>query len=193
MKNNNNDEKEDKIYNKAITILSILTLVGLCYLGYMFYNDYQENIASYEEQINKLHSTISSKTQELNKYKEKIAEFNKQIKFMDDHVAICPNDGSGLYHKYGCEHLDTSSFMIYNTEQAPNEGYSPCFYCSELSNTYSSWDAYKEEREKTEIVYVTDTGSKYHRSGCSYLKSKNAITKDKAINQGYSACSRCNP
>ena len=45
-----------------------------------------------------------------------------------------------------------------------------------------------------EYHYITNTGSKYHSSGCSYLsKSKNAIDKASAIAQGYSACSRCNP
>lgn len=43
------------------------------------------------------------------------------------------------------------------------------------------------------IVYVTNTGSKYHRAGCSYLKSSNEITLEAAVNQGYSPCSRCNP
>lgn len=45
-----------------------------------------------------------------------------------------------------------------------------------------------------DTVYVTDTGTKYHKSGCQHLrKSKNAISKEKAIRQGYTACSRCNP
>ena len=43
-------------------------------------------------------------------------------------------------------------------------------------------------------VYITKTGTKYHTSGCSYLKnSKIAISKDTAIAQGYTACSRCKP
>lgn len=43
-------------------------------------------------------------------------------------------------------------------------------------------------------VYVTNTGSKYHKSWCSYLKqSKHAIDKNKAISRGYTACSICNP
>jgi micrococcal nuclease len=43
-------------------------------------------------------------------------------------------------------------------------------------------------------VYITDTGSKYHSSGCSYLrKSKHAISLSSAKSQGYSACSRCDP
>lgn len=40
-------------------------------------------------------------------------------------------------------------------------------------------------------VYVTDTGSKYHKAGCSYLKSSNEISLSDAIAWGYEPCSRC--
>lgn len=40
-------------------------------------------------------------------------------------------------------------------------------------------------------VYVTKTGAKYHRLGCSYLKSCIPISLSKALQQGYSPCSRC--
>lgn len=44
------------------------------------------------------------------------------------------------------------------------------------------------------IVYVADSGTKYHRSDCSYLKkSKNEISLEDAISRGYTPCSRCNP
>ena len=43
------------------------------------------------------------------------------------------------------------------------------------------------------IVYVTDSGTKYHRDGCSYLESKYAITKRDAERKGYEPCSRCDP
>ena len=43
-------------------------------------------------------------------------------------------------------------------------------------------------------VYITKTGTKYHTATCSYLKnSKISISKDSAIAQGYTACSRCKP
>jgi hypothetical protein len=46
----------------------------------------------------------------------------------------------------------------------------------------------------TNIVYITKTGKKYHRSGCSYLKNSCIkIDKAKAISQGYTPCSKCNP
>lgn len=43
------------------------------------------------------------------------------------------------------------------------------------------------------IVYITDTGSKYHSYGCGYLRSCNSITLEEAVKNGYEPCSRCNP
>lgn len=43
-------------------------------------------------------------------------------------------------------------------------------------------------------VYITRTGAKYHRAGCSYLsKSQTAITLQEAKQKGYGPCSRCKP
>lgn len=43
-------------------------------------------------------------------------------------------------------------------------------------------------------VYVTDTGEKYHTSGCQYLRrSSNKITLAEAIGNGYERCSKCSP
>lgn len=45
-----------------------------------------------------------------------------------------------------------------------------------------------------ETVYVTKTGTKYHKSSCRYVaKSKIAITKTEAQKKGYKACSVCKP
>jgi competence protein ComEC len=44
------------------------------------------------------------------------------------------------------------------------------------------------------IVYITETGEKYHKSGCQYLKkSKIEITLEEAKAYGYTPCSRCRP
>jgi len=65
-----------------------------------------------------------------------------------------------------------------------------------LSSTSSQSSAPKVESPVTNsyTVYITNTGSKYHRESCSYLKqSKIAIDESDAIARGYTACSRCNP
>ena len=54
-----------------------------------------------------------------------------------------------------------------------------------------SWVAYKNEDN---IVYITRSGKKYHREGCSSLKlSKIPIFLDEACKRKYAPCSRCNP
>ncbi len=58
-----------------------------------------------------------------------------------------------------------------------------------------------EPKEKTQkdpdedvTVYITRTGSKYHRGSCSYLrKSRIPISLKEAKRRGYTPCSRCNP
>ena len=42
-------------------------------------------------------------------------------------------------------------------------------------------------------VYITDTGSKYHRSGCRYLYSRHAVDLGEARWEGYDACKVCRP
>lgn len=47
---------------------------------------------------------------------------------------------------------------------------------------------------KTDIVYIADTGTKYHTANCRTLKkNKYQITKGEAIEQGYTACKVCKP
>lgn len=43
------------------------------------------------------------------------------------------------------------------------------------------------------VVYVTDKGTKYHRFGCTYLKSSRPLTIAQAEASGYDPCSRCHP
>ena len=50
-----------------------------------------------------------------------------------------------------------------------------------------------EDTSNDYIVYRTATGKKFHRAGCSYLKSEFEITVEDAKKTGLTACSRCNP
>ena len=46
---------------------------------------------------------------------------------------------------------------------------------------------------QSQVVYRTRTGKKYHRAGCSYLKSIIETTVSEAQSMGLGPCSRCNP
>lgn len=60
--------------------------------------------------------------------------------------------------------------------------------------TVKSQEASTTSTPQGTIVYITNTGKKYHRSSCSYLRnSKISINISDAKAKGYTACSRCNP
>ena len=43
-----------------------------------------------------------------------------------------------------------------------------------------------------DCLYITNSGKKYHREGCQYLKkSKIPISLSSAQSQGYTPCSKC--
>lgn len=109
------------------------------------------------------------------------------------------------YHRDGCRYLSKSKIPISLSDA--EKSYSPCSVCSpptlssNASNSTVTPDKPKEAtapqktetQEKETTVYITKTGSKYHRSGCQYLsKSKIAISLSDA-KSGYGACSKCNP
>ena len=58
----------------------------------------------------------------------------------------------------------------------------------------SAYDASQPERTTEGItVYVTRTGSCYHRGTCSYLRSSKIPMKLSEAKKRYRPCSRCNP
>lgn len=63
---------------------------------------------------------------------------------------------------------------------------------SSSANVSSGSSTVSSSPSQGTTVYITKSGSKYHRSGCSYLsKSKIAISLSDAKTRGYTACSRC--
>jgi len=75
------------------------------------------------------------------------------------------------------------SFPVYGSSSTPP---------TMAPSYYEATDAGREEISM--IVYVTQSGNKYHRDGCSHLrKSKIPIDLKDAIRRGYEPCSRCNP
>lgn len=87
-------------------------------------------------------------------------------------------------------------------QEGYDEGYTAGYAKGAASHsTSSSWSSgsgssYSTTTQSgstsTMTVYITKTGSKYHRSGCQYLaRSCYSISLSEARARGYSACSRC--
>jgi len=64
---------------------------------------------------------------------------------------------------------------------------------AEVTTTVTETTSTTEEASGT-AVYITESGTKYHRDGCRFLsKSKIAISLEEAKAQGYEPCSVCKP
>lgn len=52
----------------------------------------------------------------------------------------------------------------------------------------------EEPKSDSDTVYITETGSKFHKWGCQYLgDSAIPISRGEAIEKGYTPCSVCKP
>ena len=64
---------------------------------------------------------------------EELASTNRRYvtksKFMDAYVVFVENDGTGYYHKYGCDYFAQTSFWAYSRKLAEANGYTPCPHC----------------------------------------------------------------
>lgn len=61
-------------------------------------------------------------------------------------------------------------------------------------NTANYKSSYAAKATKSYTVYITNTGGKYHKKGCRYLKKSSiAIKKSSAVSQGFTACKICKP
>ena len=76
-----------------------------------------------------------------------------------------------------------------------DKGYDVGYAAASLktSTSYSqSYNSSGSSYNVSQTVYVTNTGTKYHKSGCQYLhSSKIAINLNEAKKQGYDPCSKC--
>ncbi|MBR4874357.1 MAG: DUF805 domain-containing protein [Clostridia bacterium] len=115
-------------FNKFLTTVLILSLVIILSII--------SNIVQLVE-TNELNTDIEYYKQKSSEQQTKISSLNKEIKekdstldFFDRHVVFVEDDGTKLYHKYGCYKFKGKSFWAFNIEAAKGDGYYACSECS---------------------------------------------------------------
>ena len=79
-----------------------------------------------------------------------------------------------------------------HTEDATTEETTTAKKSEPTTEAESATEATTKEKSDSGFCFVTSSGTKYHRSGCSYLKkSSTKMTVQEAKDCGYSPCSRC--
>lgn len=98
---------------------------------------------------------------------------------LDKKIYVTPS--TMQYHLAGCPHLTEDKAVMWMSE-AIAQGYEPCLHC---------FPPPKEELPP--MVYVIDGDNHYHLALCPLLdETKQAITLEDAVAQGYEPCQRCN-
>lgn len=173
-----NDKK--KLTN--ILIGSIIVLV-MCVFGFLI--NAGKNLST-ENTTNVSSSETLNQSKNQNEKNEVLAEKEKQIESLKQENEKLNEQITDLNGKV--KNLETQKVELENKIQSLQKQQSQ----NQIKNSNStSNNSYNDNSSET--VYITNTGSKYHRSGCSYLKSSIKINKSEAIKRGYTPCSRCNP
>lgn len=182
--------------NIAIIVLAILLLFSI----------FGGSSASKEKDLNSQIANLSSSLSEKEEQITNLQNTNKQLKEekqtleaekkkLEDEKNSLEEDKKNLNTKI--EELQKTS-SINNNSQSQNSSINT----SNKATTQATTQATSQTTTKTTstsntdsaVVYVTKTGEKYHRAGCSYLKSsKIEMSLSDAKNKGYTACSKCNP
>lgn len=134
-------------------------------------------------------------TEEYNKYKEKMQPYEQQqitdVQSAEEKKRAAEQAQQEAKKKAAEEQAKAKAEQKAAEEQAKAEAEQKVKAAQQEETRKESVSA---NENNSYTVYITNTGSKYHRAGCQYLKkSKTAISKTKAISQGYTACAKCNP
>ena len=103
------------------------------------------------------------------------------------------------YHRAGCSSLSQSSIQTTRSE-AVAHGYAPCKRCggSDCESPSVSGSPSDSLHQRGQVgqgdctVYVTKSGARYHKAGCSSLHGGGTpMTRSAARGKGLTPCKRC--
>lgn len=118
--------------------------------------------------------------------KEELSDYQYTQSDMHDRYLDGYNNG----YKQGYE--SGKNVSSYSTTAKPHVYKAQSASGASANNTTTNKSTSSSSTTKSTTVYITNTGSKYHRYGCQYLRqSCIAISLSSAKAQGYTACSKC--
>lgn len=92
--------------------------------------DYRKEVANLRTANNDHKTTITIQKKEIESLEYYKDFYSNYFDFCEEYVAVIGDDGTDIYHKYGCNRLDTSrGFWVVNNETAEYQGYTRCSHC----------------------------------------------------------------
>ena len=91
--------------------------------------DMEGQLKTLQEEVKALTQELEDAQQKYSTLLEEAAESQEKAAFLDKYVVFVENDGTGLYHRYGCEDFAAGTFWPYGRKLAESSGYRPCPNC----------------------------------------------------------------
>ena len=99
-------------------------------------NQTQYDLTTQQNELEKLSQSLEDKQSELNTLQERYdtllttaATDRQAADFLRTYVVLVENDGTGLYHRYGCSNFAGKTFWAYSRKLAEKSGFKPCPNC----------------------------------------------------------------
>lgn len=176
-----------------IIIIMFATILGTNEEKETLEKQYNELQAKSEETTENLQIQIKEKDNKITdnekkitelQQEEKINEINESIKSLESEKQKLEEEKNALEGEK--QTLTTQIEELKKTASVLTERKNA------KASTSSSTVTTTAQNTNSAIVYVTNTGKKYHKPSCSYLKkSKIEMSLSEAQSQGYTACSKC--
>ena len=89
----------------------------------------KQELQSLQEENETAQTALAQNADLLQEQAGQLEQLQAQADFMDRNVVFVEDDGSGLYHRYGCSRFAAKDFTVYSRKQAAAAGYSACPDC----------------------------------------------------------------
>lgn len=89
----------------------------------------EQELQALREENETVQTALAQNAELLQEQAGQLEQLQAQADFMDRNVVFVEEDGSGLYHRYGCSRFAAKTFEVYSRKQAAAAGYTACPDC----------------------------------------------------------------
>ncbi len=171
-----------------IIVIMFATILGTSGEKETLAKQYKELQAKSQETSQNLQTQIKEKDSKITDNEKKITELQQEEKKNEINESIKTLETEKQKLEEEKQTLTTQIEELKKTSSILTERKN----ARASTSTSSSSVTTTAQNTNSAIVYVTNTGKKYHKSSCSYLKkSKIQMNLSEAQSEGYTPCSRC--
>ena len=175
---------------KTNTILNIVIVLSIFFIFCIIYSSVIPNdLSEYKKEIKNLNTQVSTLTEQIKNNENQIATLSESNKTLESENQKLKDEKNDLNNQI--EELSKVPSVSATTQPTTSDNNSS----SQSSTSEPKSDlTTTPSNNNSQMVWVGETGSKYHVQSCSTLRGKgHQITLQQALAEGKQACKRCKP